>query len=534
MNKCQIGPGKRGFCGLVANIDGRLIRFGGTPERGILEWYYDPLPTNCVAWWFCAGCTGLGYPKYAYKPGAEVGYSNLAVFYGACLPGYEKLFAIIDDKLTIIRIDKLVRGILQEDSADEVSFGPFILSRPRAPIRVAGLDDNCKIKYALVSRVSKRWFDGQLIKITLEMGHTLHVTPDHPMLVLQQNKLAIVNADRLDLRDYVPIAKRLPDPTQNVDESDLAEFKAKGSDHKVITHFPKIYSQRTCIQRLKERQSFQTKFPASLMEGDVHLIKVKRIDSIPYEGYVYDLEVNDPSSPLATYMLASGVITHNCSFDCLFCQNWHYRALSSKLQPVISAESLAAKAHRRVSCVCYFGGDPSPQMPHALRTSEIALEKAREEGRLLRICWESNGYMSEVFTERAARLSFESGGTVKFDIKTFDETLNQVLCGVSNKPTLENFRRIGEKFFRERLELPVLTASTLLIPGYIDAEEVGQIANFLADIDSKIPYTLLAFYPQYIMCDLPTTSRQLAYQCLEAAKKAGLEQVRIGNVHLLS
>ncbi|MEM3088306.1 MAG: radical SAM protein, partial [Candidatus Bathyarchaeia archaeon] len=90
------------------------------------------------------------------------------------------------------------------------------------------------------------------------------------------------------------------------------------------------------------------------------------------------------------------------------------------------------------------------------------------------------------------------------------------------------------KFFRERLEPPVLTASTLLIPGYIDAEEVGQIANFLAHIDSKIPYTLLAFYPQYIMYDLPTTSRQLAHECLEAAKKAGLEQVRIGNIHLLS
>jgi pyruvate-formate lyase-activating enzyme len=186
------------------------------------------------------------------------------------------------------------------------------------------------------------------------------------------------------------------------------------------------------------------------------------------------------------------------------------------------------------NCICYFGGDPSPQMPHALRTSEIALEKAREQGRILRICFETNGYMIGAFADRAAELSFESGGTVKFDIKTFNETLNQVLCGVSNKPTLDGFRRIGEKFFHDRLEPPVLTASTLLIPGYIDAEEIGQIADFLAGIDPKIPYTLLAFYPQYVMHDLPPTSRQLALECFEAAKKAGLERIKLGNVHLLS
>jgi len=83
-NNCRIGLNEKGFCGLVLNIDGHLARMGGIPERGVLEWYYDPLPTNCVAWWFCPGCTGSGYPKYAYKPGAETGHANLAVFYGAC------------------------------------------------------------------------------------------------------------------------------------------------------------------------------------------------------------------------------------------------------------------------------------------------------------------------------------------------------------------------------------------------------------------------------------------------------------------
>jgi len=72
------------FCGLVFNTGGRLVRMGGTPDKGILCWYYDPLPTNCVAWWFCPGCTGAGYPKYVHRHGAETGYANFAVFYGAC------------------------------------------------------------------------------------------------------------------------------------------------------------------------------------------------------------------------------------------------------------------------------------------------------------------------------------------------------------------------------------------------------------------------------------------------------------------
>jgi pyruvate formate lyase activating enzyme len=303
-NQCQIEEGGKGYCGLVTNHKGKLLRYAGFPDKGLLEYYYDPLPTNCVAWWFCAGCTGSGYPQYAYSPTVETGYENLAVFYGAC------------------------------------------------------------------------------------------------------------------------------------------------------------------------------------------------------------------------------------SYDCLFCQNWHFRNLTQALKPLISAEELAQKVHKRVSCICYFGGDPSPQIIHALKTSQIALQKAKQEGRILRICWETNGYFNPKTALKAAEFSLESGGTVKFDLKTWDPYLNLALCGVSNNPTLENFRYIGEKYYRERLEPPLLTASTLLIPGYIDAEEVEKIAQFIAEIDPTVPYTLLAFYPQYQMNDLPTTRRKTAEECYKKARKH-LKNVRLGNIHLL-
>ena len=79
----------------------------------------------------------------------------------------------------------------------------------------------------------------------------------------------------------------------------------------------------------------------------------------------------------------------------------------------------------------------------------------------------------------------------------------------------------------------MLIASTLLIPGYVDIYEVQQLAEFIAGLSPLIPYSLLAFHPQFYMDDLPTTSRSHAQKAKQVAEKAGLKNVRIGNIHLL-
>ena len=78
-----------------------------------------------------------------------------------------------------------------------------------------------------------------------------------------------------------------------------------------------------------------------------------------------------------------------------------------------------------------------------------------------------------------------------------------------------------------------MVANTLMVPGYIDVEEVSAIAGYIASLDPNIPYSLLAFHPQFYMSDLQLTPRHLAAQCLDAARQAGLSKVRIGNTHLL-
>jgi len=214
-----------------------------------------------------------------------------------------------------------------------------------------------------------------------------------------------------------------------------------------------------------------------------------------------------------------------CTFNCLFCQNWHFRL---KRPPGhVSAEELAAQAHRRTWCVCYFGGDPTPQMPHALATSRLLAERG------VTVCWETNGSMHPHLLDRAVELSLQTGGCMKFDIKAYDENLHRALTGVSNRRTLENFRRAAAHI-PARPDPPLVIASTLLVPGYVEAEEVGRIARFIAAIDPTIPYALLGFHPHFFLPDLPRTSVRHAEEAEAAARAAGLTRVRIGNRHLLS
>ena len=67
----------------------------------------------------------------------------------------------------------------------------------------------------------------------------------------------------------------------------------------------------------------------------------------------------------------------------------------------------------------------------------------------------------------------------------------------------------------------------------IDKEEISKIAAFISSLSPDIPYALLAFYPQFVMNDLPPTSRRHAQECLAEAKAQGLRNVGLGNIHLL-
>ena len=303
-NDCSIPPGGKGFCGVVENAGGKLVRRFGTPNRGLLTWYYDPLPTNCVPADFCAGSSGAGYPKWCRTPRGDIGWNNLSIFMGSC------------------------------------------------------------------------------------------------------------------------------------------------------------------------------------------------------------------------------------TYSCLFCQNYSFRELTVAGKPTMTAAELAEKANKNVGCACYFGGDPASQMPFVIASAKLMREIAGQEKRLLRVCLETNLSMSLSSLKQFGELSMESGGGVKADLKCWSSEILYALSGIEHREAYENFKWLGKRH-HERPEVPFARASTLLVPGYVDDEEIRALASFIAGLDPAIPYSLLAFHPLYYMEDMPYTKREDAERYLRICKEEGLQRVRIGNPWLL-
>lgn len=215
------------------------------------------------------------------------------------------------------------------------------------------------------------------------------------------------------------------------------------------------------------------------------------------------------------------VFYYGCNFDCLYCQNWTHKFVE-KARIVEIDELLNAVANDRVKCICHFGGSPEPQLPFALKFSRKALDIRND----IMICWEWNGAGNKSLALKAAELSWKSNGTVKFDLKAWNENLHLLLTGRDNERVKENFEKISENFS------DVLSATTLLVPYYIDEEEVEEIAKFISNINPDIPYSLLVFHPDYKLSDLPVTPISQVRKCYEVARKY-LNRVNVGNLHLL-
>ncbi|MEM0002181.1 MAG: radical SAM protein [Desulfurococcaceae archaeon] len=225
-----------------------------------------------------------------------------------------------------------------------------------------------------------------------------------------------------------------------------------------------------------------------------------------------------------------------CNLDCLYCQNWEYREMARNSNPRLSVDALVNAVSEKTTCVCYFGGDPGPFAPHALLASKKMRSKAKSIGlKVFRICWETNGLWNPSLLEEATKISLISGGIVKIDFKAWSPEVYKVLCDIEEKHVniIRNNIKLVSKYMQKRKEPPLLVISTLLVPGYIDEYEIDQMTKFIAELNSEIPYVFLGFHPDYILTDLPTTSRKHAEKAVKIARENGLKHVYIENIFLL-
>jgi len=76
-----------------------------------------------------------------------------------------------------------------------------------------------------------------------------------------------------------------------------------------------------------------------------------------------------------------------------------------------------------------------------------------------------------------------------------------------------------------------LEVTTLVVPGENDSdEELGQIAEFLAQIDNNIPWHISQFHPDYEFRDQMTTPIETLKKAMEIGQRAGLRFIYLGNV----
>ena len=161
---------------------------------------------------------------------------------------------------------------------------------------------------------------------------------------------------------------------------------------------------------------------------------------------------------------------------------------------------------------------------HLYRTDhlfEYAYESARlaKENGLLNI-FVTNGYM----TKEALEMIRPYLDAANVDLKFFTDEGYRRVCGGSLQPVLDTIslmRKLGIW----------VEVTTLIVPGENDsAEELKDIASFLAGVGKEIPWHISRFHPDYKMTDKDSTPLSKLKEAYNIGKKAGLRYVYIGNV----
>ena len=148
-----------------------------------------------------------------------------------------------------------------------------------------------------------------------------------------------------------------------------------------------------------------------------------------------------------------------------------------------------------------------------------AAEKIKENTNLW-VLIETNGYG---LTPKNLDLLRDAGvDSFWLDIKAYDEKIYRKLCGTTNRWILKTAEWILERGF-------VLEVCTLYIPGWVEVDQIKAIAKIIADLDVEIPFTILAYFPEYKLKVRSPTLMEMIKAYL-AVEEVGLKNVKLGNI----
>ena len=241
--------------------------------------------------------------------------------------------------------------------------------------------------------------------------------------------------------------------------------------------------------------------------GSHFLIPVKSVALEPFEGNVYNLEVDEEHSYLAGFCAVK-----NCQ-NALTSQALRDPVMGVPPQEVTPAEIVDLAERHRARILTSTYNEP-------LITSEWAVEVFREgKARDLVCSYVSNGNGTPEVLEYLRPWV----DLYKVDLKGFDDKHYRKLGGVL-ATVLETIQRLHHMGFW-------LEVVTLVVPGFNDTDaELRDIARFLVSVSPDVPWHVTAFHPDYKMTDRDRTTAQTLLRAAALGVGEGLRYVYAGNL----
>lgn len=169
-NHCKMNEGDMGFCNIRIVTNSEVIE--KYPGQAVVSWYFDSLPTNCVADWVCPVTSeqelGIGQKRL----------KNLAVFYGSC--NSDCLFCQNASYRTMMAKGKpLLTPRELANAADDYTacvcyFGGDPACNPEHSVKTSELlneEKQVRVCYETNGNISKKWLN-RIASIVAETGGT--------------------------------------------------------------------------------------------------------------------------------------------------------------------------------------------------------------------------------------------------------------------------------------------------------------------------------------------------------------------------
>jgi pyruvate formate lyase activating enzyme len=213
------------------------------------------------------------------------------------------------------------------------------------------------------------------------------------------------------------------------------------------------------------------------------------------------------------------IATAGCNFRCLHCQNYDISQMPRNRDVImgknLSPEDVVSLAKQNgCRSISYTYTEPTIFYEYAYDTAK----RAAAEG--LKNVFVTNGYI----TRGPLRKISPYLDAANIDLKSFTEGFYKKICGAKLQPVLDAI-----KLYRD-LNIWI-EITTLIIPTYNDSPaELEQIASFIKDLGTDIPWHITAFHPTYRLTGQSPTPVSALMQARDIGIRAGLRYVYVGNV----